>query len=123
VEVICGERRGDRRYRVDLKLRYSFRVGNGAWQSGFGTVRDMSRGGILLAADRELPSGAAVELVIRWPFRLQGVCPLELVMEGEVVRVQGARAAIRSSRYQFRSSVFDYTQGDEGERERLTAIG
>ena len=79
VEVISGDRRRDRRYRVDLRLRCH--LGSGG-ESAFGSVRDMSRGGVLIAVDRELRQGAAVELVIEWPYRLQGVCPLELVMEG-----------------------------------------
>jgi hypothetical protein len=61
-EVILGERRSDRRYRVELGLRYSA-GGYGYGQLGCGKTCDMSRGGVLFEADCPLLPGRAMELV------------------------------------------------------------
>jgi hypothetical protein len=54
-----------------------------------------------------LPCGVDTELAITWPFRLQGVCRLKLVVFGRVVRSDGDRVAIKMQRYEFRTAGVD----------------
>ena len=100
-QVIHGERRSGRRYQVELELRYSL-LGNGG-QDGWGKAHNMSKGGILFEADSILPVGGQAELVIPWPFRLQQVCSLELIVVGQISR-SGERMVLETASYQFRTS-------------------
>ena len=63
----------------------------------------MSSGGVLFTTERELLPGRLIELSVNWPARLDGVCPLQFVAMGRVVRSDGARAAIRIERYEFKT--------------------
>ena len=101
-EVVRGERRSDRRYQVDLELRYLL-PGNGPGQGGWGKALNMSKGGILFEADSVLPVGGQAELVIAWPFRLQQVCSLELIVVGQISR-SGKRMVLETASYQLRTS-------------------
>ena len=80
-EIIHGDRRGDRRYPYEMELQFSYTLA-GAMQVGSGVTVDLSRGSVLFRADDPPPDGAEVELRIAWPYLLQNVCPLELVVRG-----------------------------------------
>lgn len=109
---IYGERRLARRYGVDLELRYSLCTVAGEVEAGAGVARDISRSGVLLECQNRLAVRRPVELVIAWPFRLQNICQLELVVTGETVRSEGGRAAVRATDYRFR------TRGSRGFEEQ-----
>ena len=49
------------------------------------------------------PRGAKVEMYIDWPFLLQNVCPLELVVQGTVARRDSMGAEVRIDDYEFRT--------------------
>jgi hypothetical protein len=51
-----------------------------------------------------LPAGGSIELVMNWPFLLEGVCPLKLVMRGRIVRSDGQRVAIQAEQHEFRTA-------------------
>jgi hypothetical protein len=102
-EVIHGERRAHRRYRVDLELRYALASKSGAVETGAARAIEMSRAGVMLEAGEPLPLGLPVDIVIPWPMRLQGACALELVITGATVRTVGLCTAVRITRYQFRT--------------------
>ncbi len=100
MELILGDRRSDRRYDVEMQLRY--RILNSAHHAeGTGISLNMSRGGVLFQADKFLPEGAAVELAIDWPIRLRGRIPLELHIMGHVVRCENNMVALRTSWHEF----------------------
>jgi hypothetical protein len=101
MELIGGDRRGHRRYEVDLELRFKVLGASAGAAGGAGKALNMSSGGVLVEIDQELREGAAVELAIEWPFLLQNVCPLTLKAVGTVVRSREKRAAIRTRRYEF----------------------
>jgi hypothetical protein len=47
--------------------------------------------------------GSLVELSVSWPVRLDGTCPLKLVVFGRIIRAEADRAAARIERYEFRT--------------------
>jgi hypothetical protein len=44
-----------------------------------------------------------VELSVNWPARLDGVCLLQFVATGRVVRSEAERAAVHIERYEFKT--------------------
>jgi hypothetical protein len=42
--------------------------------------------------------------MLSWPFLLEGVCPLKLVMKGRIVRSDLRGVAIQSSYHEFRTA-------------------
>src|ERR1051325_5458891 len=97
-EIIHGDRRSDRRYEHAMELRFSYSL-NGAPQFGSGYTIDLSRGAVRFAAENPPPDGADVELRIAWPFLLQNVCPLELVVRGTTVTTSERGTILTMSHY------------------------
>jgi len=71
--------------------------------SGIGTTLNIGSGGILFTTEDKLPMGRTVEISVNWPARLDGVCPLQFVATGRVIRSDAQRAAVRIERYEFRT--------------------
>jgi hypothetical protein len=71
--------------------------------SGSGSTLNIGSGGILFTTEERLPVGRMVELSVNWPAKLDGVCPLQFVATGRVVRSEPQRAAVRIERYEFRT--------------------
>src|SRR5215472_4425228 len=90
-EKIGGERRSDRRYDINLTVRWKLIRRRRVLDSGTGKTIDLSSGGLLIETDRELPSGMNIELSISWPVLLHDAAPLQLVVAGRVVRAVGQR--------------------------------
>jgi PilZ domain len=105
-ETIGGERRNDRRYDIQLQLRWKLVRRRRTIDSGTGNTIDMSSGGILFEAGADLPSGLNVELSIAWPMLLRGVAPMQLVVTGRIVRSRDGWAAIRTVTHEFRTAGF-----------------
>jgi hypothetical protein len=63
---------------------------------------DISSGGILVRSADSLPIGARVELRMDWPARLDGWCPLRLVIAGKVLRTTTRGTVISVVRYEYR---------------------
>ena len=101
-ELIYGDRRSDRRYTFELPLQFSYHK-CGTRFSGSGTTEDLSSGGIRFVTDNPPPVGVEIELRLEWPFLLQNVCPLELLVRGKVVRSDGQRTVARMNSYEFRT--------------------
>jgi hypothetical protein len=102
-EIIGGDRRYDRRYGIALELRWKLVRRRKVLDSGPGRTVDISSGGILFDAGRQLPVGLNVELSIAWPALLHNVSPMQLVVTGRIVRTQGNRTAIHMSQHEFRT--------------------
>ena len=100
-ELISGERRDSRRYELALNLRFSCTLRSGEVRFGHGVTRDLGRHGILFDTDEVLPDGAEVELRVEWPFLLQGVCELEVVMKGKVLRTTGRGTVVIARGHEF----------------------
>jgi hypothetical protein len=100
---ISGDRRSDRRYRIQLDLRWKLIRRRKVQDIGAGHTLDLSSGGICFDAGRPLPVGLNVELSIAWPVLLHNVAAMQLAVSGRIVRSQGLRAAVRISHHEFRT--------------------
>jgi hypothetical protein len=101
-DIIHGDRRGDRRYYVEIPLRFSY-SSEGISYLGAGKASDLSRGGVRFQTDCAPPDGVEVELRLEWPFLLQDVCPLELVIRGEVMHTASRGTIVKMHHYEFRT--------------------
>jgi hypothetical protein len=97
------ERRSHARYPIELDVRYI-----GSWtqripHEGSGKTRDFSSGGIFFSANQPLPKGHRVKLFINWPIPLNGTCPLQLVITGQIVRSSRDGVAVTILNHEFRT--------------------
>ncbi|MGO9231447.1 MAG: PilZ domain-containing protein [Bryobacteraceae bacterium] len=116
-DEIAGDRRRDRRYEIELNLRWKLIRRRRLLEGGEGRTLDVSSGGVLLDAGRPLPVGLNVEISIAWPVMLHSVAPLQLLVYGKIVRSDGRRTAVRMVQHEFR------TAGSAMERRLASAIG
>ena len=98
-----SDRRGTSRFPVQQDVRYRVVQARALKVSGSGTTLNMGSGGILFTTEEKLPLGRMVEVSVNWPARLDGVCALQFVATGRVVRTDGHRAAVRIERYEFKT--------------------
>lgn len=103
METIGGDRRSDRRYGMQLQLRWKLVRRRREIDAGTGRTIDMSSGGILFETGCELPAGLNVEIHIAWPMLLHDVAPMQLVVTGRIVRSNRGWAAIRTMSHEFRT--------------------
>ena len=104
--VVSGEipnRRSTNRFPLRESIRYRVVQSRAAKVSGCGTTLNIGSSGILFTTEEKLPVGRMVELSVNWPARLDGVCPLQFVATGRVVRSDHQRAAVRIEKYEFRT--------------------
>ena len=103
VEIIHGDRRVNRRYDVELQLRFHYTNEGGALRVGCGVTTELSRGGIRFLTDDPPPAGTDVEVHIAWPFLLQDTCRLELVVRGSITGAGDRGTVMRLRNYEFRT--------------------
>jgi len=103
-EAIAGDRRQDRRYDIELQLRWKLIRRRRLLDNGLGRTIDLSSGGLLFDAGRPLPVGLNVELSIAWPVLLRESAPLQLVVNGRIVRSNNNRVALRMVQHEFRTT-------------------
>jgi len=101
---IRGDRRTDRRYTLNLDLRWKLVRRRKVLDSGNGRTLDLSSSGLYFDAGRPLPAGLNVELSIAWPALLHNIAPMQLVVSGKIVRSEGSRAAVRVVQHEFRTA-------------------
>ncbi|MGA2272506.1 MAG: PilZ domain-containing protein [Bryobacteraceae bacterium] len=116
-DTIAGDRRRDKRYGLELELRWRLIRRRRVLESGEGRTVDVSSGGILFDAGRPLPAGLDVELSVAWPVMLHNMAQLQLVVHGKIVRSDGRRTAVRMVQHEFR------TAGTAAERHLALASG
>jgi PilZ domain len=103
LDSIAGDRRSDRRYRIELDLRWKLIRRRKVRDAGTGRTLDLSSGGILFDATRPLPVGMNVELSIAWPVLLHNVAPMQLAITGRIIRTNGSQIAIHMDQHEFRT--------------------
>jgi hypothetical protein len=96
------DRRDDKRYRLELRLRYRVRQGGRVVWRGTGYTTDLSRASIRFKASRALPPKTPIDLVIEWPVRFGDMYPMELALSGTVERSEENSAVVRLISWQFR---------------------
>ena len=102
-DKISGDRRRDKRYEIDLEVKWKLIRRRKVLDTGTGRTMDISSGGLLLEAERPLPVGLNLELSITWPVMLHNVAPLQLVVSGRIVRARGKQVAVRMVQHEFRT--------------------
>jgi hypothetical protein len=103
-DSISGDRRRDRRYGLQLDLKWKLIRRRRVLDSGTGYTVDLSSGGILFDAGRHLPEGLNVELSVTWPVLLHNVAPMQLVVYGRIQRCNGRFIAVQTNQHEFRTS-------------------
>src|SRR6266849_5396925 len=103
-DAIRGDRRQDRRYQLQLDVKWKLFRRRRVLDTGTGQTVDISSGGILFDAGRHLPEGLNVELSISWPVLLHNVAPMQLVASGKIVRGNGRQVAIQTTQHEFRTA-------------------
>jgi hypothetical protein len=99
------DQRSHRRYPVTLAVEYKLLKRGRVIQTGSGRTLNISSRGILFEANEPFALGGPIELMISWPFLLEGVCPLKLVIRGRVVRVDdGNRIAVSVTYHEFHTA-------------------
>ena len=93
----------NRSYPVQLDLSYKVVRNGQPVEHGNGRTRQFSSSEVVVfAADHPLPIGA-VELVLNWPFLLDGICPLQVVVFGQVLPGSDQAVTVRIERHEFRT--------------------
>jgi hypothetical protein len=98
------DQRLNRRYPITLEIEYKLLRKGRIERLGLGRTLNVSSGGVLFEANESLPAGSSIEILMRWPFLLEGVCPLKLVIHGSVVRSDSKRIAVRTKHHEFRTA-------------------
>ena len=99
------DQRLHQRFPINLEIDYKVLSGARVEYQGSGRTVNISSGGVLMETDNLFPPAAGtIELAIRWPFRLEGICPLKLVMRGRIVRRVGTFVAVESDNYEFHTA-------------------
>jgi hypothetical protein len=96
-----AEQRAHPRYAITLDLKYKLLRRRRVVQFGSGKMFNISTGGILFETNDALPSSRSTELMIDWPFLFDGVSPIKLVIQGQIVRNDGNRIAVSIQRHKF----------------------
>jgi hypothetical protein len=91
------------RRRLELAARFRYHSSDTVIHTGYGCTVVLSRQGILLITQEPPPVGVAVELWIEWPFLLQNICPLELIVEGRVLQSADGWAVVENRHHEFRT--------------------
>ena len=92
-ETHSGDQRLNGRYPITLDLQYKL-LNKGRVEHGVGRTLNISSGGVLFEADGFLPPTGPIELALSWPFLLEGICNLKLVMRGRIVRCDTSSRSI-----------------------------
>jgi len=102
--VYPPERRSHQRFPIVLSADY--RIVRRGRVDGLGAARtiNIASGGVLLDVQDALNVGTSVEVLISWPLRLEGVCPLKLVISGRVVRSDLRGVAVEAKYHEFRTA-------------------
>jgi hypothetical protein len=99
-----SDHRLNRRYPITLELQYKLLNRGRVERRGIGRTLDISSSGVLFESDTPLPSSSQIELAMDWPFLLDGVCTLKLVMRGRIVRSDAKAAAFKAEYHELRTA-------------------
>jgi hypothetical protein len=118
-EPLCFDQRLHKRYPITLDGLFTLPKKDWRKRVGRATTINISSGGVLLAITDSLPSDGLIELAIAWPFLLNGVCPLRLVMRGCIVRNNGNGVAVKVWHHEFRTAGVPASREPTERRQRV----
>jgi hypothetical protein len=98
---LTHECRSRLRYAVNLELQFSYRRGKRTW-FGSGRTRDVNAHVICFESDQEIPRGVVLDVCIAWPASAEDL-PVEVLIQGPVVRRQGSFAVLQMDTLKFRT--------------------
>ena len=98
------DQRSHQRYPITLNVEYKLLIRGRVERVGSGRTMNMSSGGIFFETDNPLPADGRIELVMEWPFLLEQVCALKLVMRGRIVRSDTKGVAVEIRHHEFRTA-------------------
>jgi|SRR5579871_4538320 len=101
-DIIHGDRRSMRRYESQLGLWFES-TDAGVRRLGRGTTADFSRQALRFHTDEPPAVGTRLELHVAWPFLLQGVCELELLLRGQVTASSERGLILSIASYEFQT--------------------
>jgi hypothetical protein len=104
LKKVTTEQRSHQRYPIELEVEYRLLAKGQSEYLGSGKTRNISSGGVLFDVLGSRPATGSIELMLTWPFLLEGVCPLKLVMKGRIVRSDVRGVAIQSNYHEFRTA-------------------
>ncbi|HLK18728.1 MAG TPA: PilZ domain-containing protein [Bryobacteraceae bacterium] len=99
-----ADQRLHHRYPIILNVEYKLLVKGKVERLGSGRSRNISSGGIFFEVQENLPAQGRIELAMDWPFLLEGVCALKLVMRGRIVRTDATGIAVKIAHHEFRTA-------------------
>jgi hypothetical protein len=102
-DIIHGDRRSMKRYDCELELRFECWDSRGTNRRGHGVTADLSRKHLRFQTDEPPQLGDRLEARIAWPFLLQGVCRLQLVVRGPVLEVGDRGTVVGIDSYEFQT--------------------
>ena len=105
--TISEDRRSRRRYPIRLSLQFTATKIRSVTIAGTGSVLDLSSRGIAFTTEKTLHPHMRITLFISWPVLLEGETRIMLVANGTIVRTMGQVAAVKVSRYEFRTQKSD----------------
>ena len=107
-ETSRGDQRAKDRYPITLELQYKLLDKGRVDRVGVGRTVNISSHGVLFETDRPLTPGRLVELTMKWPFLLRGICGLKLVVRKRIVRCHAntKATAVKAESHEFRTAGF-----------------
>jgi hypothetical protein len=97
------DQRLHRRYPIALDLRYKLENERHITHSGSGRTLNLSSGGIFFKPKEPVPERGQIELVVNWPFLLDGACHLHLIARGRIVRSNDNGTAVEVTHHELRT--------------------
>ncbi len=92
-----------KRYDCELELRFECWDNRGTGRRGHGVTSDLSRKHLRFQTDERPQPGDRLEARIAWPFLLQNVCRLQLVVRGPVLEVGDRGILVGIESYEFQT--------------------
>ena len=102
-EIISGDRRNNQRYQYAMDLRFQRTKPTGELEIGHGVSADLSRDALRFCPEEPVAVGTELETRLDWPFLLQNVCRLELILQGTVQAVTRRGTILKIQNYEFRT--------------------
>lgn len=102
-ENALSENRKEARYKISLGVRYRIFQGLHTGRTGTGEATNISPSGVWFTSHPPAKLDGWLRLSVDWPILLNGAHPLQLVIEGPVIRSDNSGTALAVANYEFRT--------------------